>query len=153
MSQPLSAGDLCTRVVVVAHRDMPLTKAARLMRQHHIGCLVVVDETQVGRMPVGLLTDRDIVTAVVAQDVDARTLRVEDVMSPEPVTVREDDSLLDALSAMRRAGVRRVPVTDARGVLEGLLALDDVMELLGEEVGALVQVLSSQREREPKRRP
>jgi CBS domain-containing protein len=153
MSQPLCAGDLCTRGVVVAHRDMPLVKAARLMRQHHIGCLVVVDETQVGRMPVGLLTDRDIVTAVVAQDVDARTLRVEDVMSPEPVTVREDDSLLDALSAMRRAGVRRLPVTDARGVLEGLLALDDVMELLGEEVGALVQVLSSAREREPKRRP
>lgn len=153
MNPPLSAGDLCTRTVVVAHRDLALNEAARLMRGHHVGCLVVVDEAPDGRRPVGLLTDRDIVTAVVAKDVDARPLRVGDVMSSGPVLAREADSLLDALAAMRRAGVRRVPVVDARGVLQGLLALDDVIETLGEQMSLLVQVLAAARQREPQRRP
>ena len=109
MYQPLSAGDLCTRNVVFAHRDMALGEAAQRMREHHVGCLVVVDDAVEGRVPVGLLTDRDIVIAVVARDVDVRTLQVDDVMSPTPVTAREADSLLDSLAAMRRAGVRRLP--------------------------------------------
>lgn len=153
MNQPMSAGDLCTRSVVIAHRDLALNEAARLMREQHVGCLVVVDETPDGRMPVGLLTDRDIVTAVVAQDVDARTLRVEDMMSTPPVIAREADSLVDTLAAMHRGGVRRVPVTDTRGVLQGVLALDDVIEIVGEEMSLLVQVLASARRREPQRRP
>lgn len=152
MSLPLSAGDLCTRIVVIAHRDLGLTEAARLMRDEHVGCLVVVDETAAGRVPVGLLTDRDIVTAVVSRDVDLHLLQVGDTMSSPPVIVGEADSLLDVLSAMNRAGVRRVPVTDGAGVLQGLLALDDVLELLGEEIGLLVQVLARTREREDQRR-
>jgi len=153
MNPPFSAGELCTRSVVVAHRDLALGAAASLMRQEHVGCLVVVDETPEGRLPVGLLTDRDIVTAVVAKDVDARTLRVEDMMSSHPVVAREADTLLDTLAAMQRAGVRRVPVTDGRGILQGLLALDDVIEVVGEQMGLLVQVLSSARRREAQRRP
>ena len=153
MSLPLSAGDLCTRIVVIAHRDLDLTEAARLMRDEHVGCLVVVDETPAGRVPVGLLTDRDIVTAVVSRDVDLHLLQAGDLMSRPPVIVRESETLLDALSVMNRAGVRRVVVTDAAGVLQGLLALDDVIELLGEEIGLLVQVLGSTRRRERRQRP
>lgn len=153
MNPPLSAGDLCTRTVVVAHRDLALNEAARLMREHHVGCLVVVDEAGDGRRPVGLLTDRDIVTAVVAQDVDTQLLRVDDMMSGSPAVAYESDSLLDALAAMRRAGVRRVPVVDARGVLQGLLALDDVIETVGEQMSALAQVLGAARQREQRRRP
>jgi len=153
MNQPLSAGDVCTRAVVIARRQLALDDAAGLLREAHVGCLVVVDETPDGRLPVGLLTDRDIVVAVVAKGVDVRTLRVEDVMTQDPVLVREDDSLLDALGAMRRAGVRRVPVTDRHGVLQGLLALDDVIEIVAQEMSVLMQVLTSARQREPERRP
>lgn len=153
MNPALSAGELCTRAVVVAERELALTHAARLMREHHVGCLVVVDETAPGRRPLGLLTDRDIVTAVVARDVGASTLRVGDVMSSGPVIVRETDSLLDALAAMRRAGARRVPVVDERGLLQGLLALDDVIETIGQQMSMLVQVLVAARQREPQRRP
>jgi CBS domain-containing protein len=153
MYQPLSAGDLCTRNVVFAHRDMALGEAAQRMREHHVGCLVVVDDAVDGRVPVGLLTDRDIVIAVVARDVDVRTLQVDDVMSSTPVTAREADSLLDSLAAMRRAGVRRLPVTDAQGHLQGLLTLGDVVELIGEEMNLLMQVLVSARRREPMKRP
>jgi CBS domain-containing protein len=153
MHQALSAGDLCTRETVIAPREMALTSAARLMRERHVGSLVVVDERGGGRVPAGLLTDRDIVTAVVARDVDLRTLRVEDVMNPEPVTVREQDSPFDALRTMRLHGVRRVVVTDARGVLQGVLALDDLIELVAEQMGAIARALSSGRAQEQKRRP
>ncbi len=153
MNPPLSAGDLCTRTVVVAHRDLALNEAARLMREQHVGCLIVVDEWPEGRKPVGLITDRDIVTAVIAKDIDLRTLRVGDVMSGSPVIATEGESLLDTLAAMRRPGVRRVPVVDARGVLQGVLALDDVIETLGEQLSMLVQVLNAARQREPQRRP
>ena len=153
MNQALSAGDLCTRNVVISHRDLAVNDAARLMREQHVGCLVVIDETSAGRIPVGLLTDRDIVTAVVARDVDARTLRVEDVMTAGPVLARDTDSLFEAMNAMRRAGARRVPVVDDRGALQGLLALDDVIEVVGEEMGLLLEVLTSARRREPERRP
>lgn len=153
MNQPLTAGDLCTRAVVIAHRDLPLTNAAKLMREHYVGCLVVVDETPQGRVPIGLLTDRDIVTTVVARAVDARLLRVEDMMNTALVTAREGDALLDTLAVMQRAGLRRVPVIDSLGLLQGLLALDDMIEIVGEQMGLLVQVLVSARRREPQRRP
>lgn len=153
MYQPLSAGDLCTRDAVVAPRTMALTEAARLMRERHVGSLVIVDEAAQGRVPAGLLTDRDIVTAVVARDLDLRRLRVEDVMNAEPVAVREQDSLFDALGAMRRHGVRRVVVTGDGGVLQGVLALDDLIEVVAEQMGAIAQALSSGRSRERERRP
>jgi CBS domain-containing protein len=153
MQKQLTAGDLCTRTTVVATRSLALNDAARLMREHHVGCLVVVDDAPAGRVPVGMLTDRDIVTAVVAKDLDPRTLRVEDVMSSEVVTAREPDSVLEVLAAMRRVGVRRVPVTNAQGVLQGVLALDDLFEIVSEEMGALSQALARARKLEPQRRP
>jgi CBS domain-containing protein len=153
MYQALSAGDLCTRSTVIADKAMALNEAARLMREHHVGCLVVVDETDRGRLVAGVLTDRDIVTAVVARDMDARVLRVEDVMSTDLVTAREGDSVMEVLADMRRKGVRRVPVTDAQGALVGVLALDDLLEVVAEELQSLVQAIASGRRRELRLRP
>ena len=152
MAEKLNAGDICNRIVTFAERRMSLVEAAKLMREHHVGSLVVVDESGAGRLVVGMLTDRDIVTAVVAKDVDVRALQVGDVMSTDVVTAREGDSLLDTLAVMRRHGVRRVPVTDARGVLQGVLSLDDVTEVVGEQISALVQALTSGRRQEERRR-
>ena len=150
---PLTAGDLCTRSTVTATRALALNEAALLMREYHVGSIVVVDDTLVGNLPVGMLTDRDIVTAVVAKDVDIHTLQVGDVMSTDLVTVREADSLLVTLERMRRHGVRRVPVTGERGVLQGVLSLDDVAEVIGEQITALVQALTVGGRREAERRP
>src|SRR5438552_18979777 len=98
MKDPLNAGDLCMRSVTFVLPSMVLSEAARLMREHHVGCLVVVDQpSRDERIPIGMLTDRDIVSAVVAKDADARTLRVGDVMSTGVATVREQESLLDVL--------------------------------------------------------
>ena len=61
------------------------------MRENHIGSLVIVDESDRGRIPVGMLTDRDIAIAVVAQALDPRTLTAGEVMSGELVTANEQD--------------------------------------------------------------
>ena len=153
LTQALTAGELCTRNTVIAYRQTGLNEAARLMRELHVGSLVVVEETVAGRLTVGLLTDRDIVTAVVARDLDPNTLTAGDVMSADPVTAREGDSVLDVLAAMRHRGVRRVPVTDAKGVLLGVITLDDVLGVLSEQLQAIVQAIQSEQQREKRTRP
>jgi signal-transduction protein with cAMP-binding, CBS, and nucleotidyltransferase domain len=153
MQQPLTAGDLCTRSTVIAYPKTGLNEAARLMREQHVGSLIVVEETVAGRLTVGLLTDRDIVTAVVARDLNPSTLTVGDVMSADPVTVRESDSVLDVLSTMRRKGVRRIPVTDAKGVLLGVITLDDLLGVVSEQLHALVEAIESEQQREQRARP
>jgi CBS domain-containing protein len=149
----MTAGDICTRNVVVAFRSGVLDEAARTMRSRHVGCLVVVDETPEGRVVVGLLTDRDIVTAVVARDVQATSLRVGDVMTQDVVTVREDDSLHDVLATMQRRRVRRVPVTGAQQKLVGIVAADDLLHLLAEQLQALARVFGEQVKVEQMTRP
>ncbi len=123
------------------------------MRTHHVGCLVVVEDMAVGRVPEGILTDRDIVTEIIAKGLDPRTLRVGDVMSAEPSVIYTSDTLADVLASMRRAGVRRLPVVDSKGVLQGIVALDDVLEAIAGQLGAIVDALASARSRELRRRP
>lgn len=153
MSALRTTGDLCTREVVTASRSTLLNEAARLMRDRHVGCLVVVDDLPEGRIVVGLLTDRDIVTAVVAKDVEAMMLRVGEVMSEDVSTVNHTASLHDAIALMRHRRVRRVPVTDDRGFLVGLLASDDIVGVLARELQALAEVLTQQRRVEQLIRP
>lgn len=152
LSQSLTAGELCTRNTVIAYRKTGLNEAARLMREQHVGSLVVVDETVAGRLTVGVLTDRDIVTAVVARDLNPGALTVGDVMSADPVTAREADSVLDVLSAMRHKGVRRLPVTDAKGLLLGVITLDDLLGVVSEQLHALVEAIETAQQREGRRR-
>ena len=117
---------------------MMLAEAARLMHRHHVGSLVVVEErSPQERIVVGMLTDRDIAMAVAALERDPHAFRVGDTMSAEVATVRESDSVLDVLAMMRRKRVRRVPVTGAAGELIGLVALDDVLAIVAEQMQAL----------------
>jgi CBS domain-containing protein len=153
MTQALTAGAVCTRDVSIAFRSTALHEAARSMRERHVGSLVVVDETPEGRVVAGLLTDRDIVTAVVAKEVDARTLSVEDVMSADVATVREDDSLHDVVAQMKRRRVRRLPVVTAQDRLVGMIAADDVLRALAADFQALVQAIGEQSKIEQLIRP
>jgi CBS domain-containing protein len=145
----MNAGELCNRDVVVAYRETGLIEAARLMREHHVGSLVVVGERALkDRLPIGMITDRDIVVAAVAKEVDPRTLTVGDVMSAGALVVREQDGVPDALRMMREKGVRRVPVVSDKGALVGILAIDDVLELVAEEMDGFVATLRGERARE-----
>ncbi|MDP3759283.1 MAG: CBS domain-containing protein [Ramlibacter sp.] len=141
---PLNAGDICTRTVTIAYPSMALNEAARLMRDRHVGSLVVVEErTLEDRVVVGMLTDRDIAIGVVAADRDPHGMRVGDVMSKGVISAREDDSLADLLSAMRRKAVRRVPVISPQGSLIGLVALDDVLDVLAQEMKAVADAVGA----------
>jgi CBS domain-containing protein len=148
MSDRLTAGDVCTRIVTIAYRGTPLSEAARLMRDHHVGCLVVVEETDVGRVVVGMLTDRDIVVSVVARERDASLISIGEAMSTDLVMAREQDSVTDLLELMSRKGVRRIPVTGPQGVLVGLVALDDLLQVVAEEMQTMAAAISSGRKRE-----
>ena len=148
MAERLTSGEICTRSVTIAFKGTSLSGAARLMRENHVGCLVVVEETAGVRIVVGVLTDRDIVTAVVASDIDPATLCVGDVMSTDLVTAREEDSLIDLMRNMRRKGVRRIPVVGGQGELIGVVTLDDVLDILSQELGLLVAAIDSEGKRE-----
>ena len=143
MNIQMTAGDLCTREVVPADVDDELVDAARRMRECHVGTLVVVEANGGRRSVVGMLTDRDIVTAVVADGVDPASLKVGDVMSTRVVSAREDTSLIDLLHSMHAHGVRRVPVMGAQQELIGLVSRDDVLEVLAEALRLTVDVVSS----------
>lgn len=150
----MNAGDICKRDVIVAYRDMPLAEAARLMRERHVGSLVVVVDRASERVPVGILTDRDITVAVVAKALDPRTLKVSDVMTSGVFAVREQDGPAEALRAMRENGVRRVPVVTHSGALAGILAIDDLLELMSDELIDFVRTFARERVRETRtRRP
>lgn len=148
----MGVGEICSRKVAVAYKSMVLSEAARVMREQHVGSLVVVEETDRGRIPIGMLTDRDITVAVVAQDLDARNMSVGEVMSPDPVTVREEDAITEALRLMRRRGIRRIPVISAQGTLVGIVTIDDLLDILAGELGMLAGAIGSERAHELKAR-
>lgn len=129
---------LCQRNVDVAEPDESAWQAAERMRQRSVGTLVVVDSNQ---QVVGMLTDRDLVTRVLANNYDPHETTVADVMSPQVITVVEDTPLDMALERMRCGPVRRMPVVDVRGRLVGLLSIDDVMMQLARDFGAIGQLL------------
>lgn len=139
----MNALELCQRKVVTVRRHEQLGTAAWMMRERNVGCLVVVEPAGImgGERPVGMLTDRDIVTNVIVREADPRALSVGDVMSRQPVTVPTTASIEDALQRMRDGHVRRVPVVDDRGRLAGILALDDIFEYLATRASPVITPL------------
>ncbi|KFA87999.1 CBS domain-containing protein [Archangium violaceum] len=128
----MSLARFCRKTVAVIQPSQSVAEAAQALRDHHVGALVVVQEAL---RPVGMLTDRDIVTRVVAERKDPGALTVGEVMSPEPTTAHVDDSLDRTLFTLREQGVRRLPIVDEQGRVVGLVSLDDVLVLLSGELG------------------
>jgi CBS domain-containing protein len=144
----MAVGEICNRDVVTAEKALSVVEAAQLMRMHHVGDLVLVEEKDGCRLPVGIVTDRDIVVEVVAAGVNPDELKVGDIMGPEVATVRDSEGLFEALRHMRDKGVRRMPVVDRDGALVGILTLDDLLSLLAEEMTELAKLVSHERQRE-----
>jgi CBS domain-containing protein len=148
----MSIGELCSREVICISRNESAGDAARLMREHHIGSVVVVDRTPQGPRPVGMVTDRDIAVGVVAPRLDAEKIPVEGVMRPGVACIEESEGVGRAVALMRSEGVRRLAVVDAGGSLVGLLAADDLLDLLGEEMQGLAGMLAKGMTRERQER-
>jgi CBS domain-containing protein len=135
----MSVGKICRRNVVMATPEENVRDAARRMAEHNVGTLVIVD---MQFRPVGILTDRDIVLRCVAVGKHADELCIRDVMTVPVRTVSDATSIEEALKIMKRAGFRRLPVTDRKAVVIGIVALDDIVDLIAEEtaeIGALLR--------------
>ncbi|MFZ5796900.1 MAG: CBS domain-containing protein [Thermodesulfobacteriota bacterium] len=147
----MSTGEFCTREVIITEKETSILEVAQLMRTYHVGDVIVVERRGETNVPVGIITDRDIVVEVIAQEVDLNAVTVGDVMSYELLSVRQDEGIWEALLQMCDRGVRRIPVVNEAGGLEGHLALDDMIELLAEELSLLAKIAASGQERERKK--
>jgi predicted transcriptional regulator len=144
-----TTGEFCSRSVAIAYRWETLRDAAERMRAKHVGCLVVIDDIDGARFPIGMLTDRDIVLGLLAtkeRTLDSTT--VGDVMAEEIVKARESEDLPEALMRMRSFGVRRMPVVAEDGTLQGIVSFDDLVEYVSEEVGDLARLLPREQQLE-----
>jgi CBS domain-containing protein len=137
----MAIGELCSREVVFVKLNESCALAAQLMREQHVGSLVVVREEGGRRLPAGIITDRDLAVGVMALGLDPRKTPVEAAMRPGVAVVREDEGVGRAIALMREHGARRLPVVDAGGALVGLVAADDLIELFGEEMAGLADVI------------
>ncbi|MGH8762405.1 MAG: CBS domain-containing protein [Nitrosospira sp.] len=148
----MPVGEICNRDVVILQRDATILDAAQLMREHHVGDVLVVEERDGARIPVGIVTDRDLVVEIMATGLDPTVITVGDIMVPELVTVKESAGVFETVQYMRSKAVRRLPIVDENGMLAGILALDDLLELLSEEFLAIVKLVRVQRQKETKQR-
>ena len=148
----MQAAELCNRQVVTASRDMSIPDAARLMRDSHVGSLVVTDTREGKVLPVGILTDRDIVIEIVAKDISLDEVTVGDIMTFALLKVTGDENIFDVAQRMRARGVRRVPVISRTGELIGIIAADDILELLSEELSLLSRITTRETEQEKSKR-
>ena len=140
----MSIGEVCNREVVIATPEASILDSVRLMRDHHVGDVVVVEDRLGATVPEGILSDRDIIVEVLAKEVPLCAVNVGDVMSSGLLVAKEKDQILDTIKRMRARGVRRVPVVDDNGALVGILAFDDLVDLIAEQLSDLVGLLSSE---------
>jgi len=149
----MTAGEYCNREIIITEQTISVAEAAALMRRHHVGDLVVVEKHGEKSLPVGIITDRDIVIEVIAQKIDPESLTVRDVMSNNPVSVSEQHSLLDTLEVMKKRGVRRLLIVDQSGSLQGMLTADDAVELIAEQMNDLTRLIHKELDREQEVHP
>ena len=145
-------GEMCKRQVVICQPDDSIQIAAELMRDNHVGDVIVVEHKEGKHFPIGILTDRDIVIEVLAERVNLNDIAVKDVMSSELIRVKEDDYIIETIEQMRDKGIRRVPVVNREGNLEGILAVDDTIELVADLLSNLVKLFKHEFNREIKTR-
>ena len=149
----MNVGEICNREVIVIQRDEPVVEAAKLMRQYHVGAVIVVEKRDGRQVPVGVVTDRDLVIEVVATELDENVITVGDIMAQEVFTIKESAASYEAIELMRRRTARRLPVVNDAGELTGILTLDDALQLLSEELLDLAKLVRYEQKKETRHRP
>jgi CBS domain-containing protein len=144
----MNVASICQRRIVVVDRDRSLAEAAKLMRDRHVGALVVTTTTSEGLRVAGVVTDRDLAVNVLASGLETGGVAIGELASEQLVSVNELDDLDDALEAMQRSGVRRLLVTDSEERLIGIVSLDDLMAACAAQIDGLVKVIRSGIDRE-----
>lgn len=133
---------ICQRQVVTIEADASLREAAILMRDRHVGALVVTDSADTPQV-LGVVTDRDLAIEVLARESDSYAVCIGDLASDSLVAVAETATVQEAVDAMKRHGVRRLLVTDdAHGVI-GFVSADDLVNAIAGELNGLAAALRS----------
>jgi CBS domain-containing protein len=149
----MQIGKICKRKVVCCGLDATALEAAQTMRTEHVGDIVVIDDRDGRRRPVGIVTDRDLIVQVVAKAVDPTSVCASEVMGPELIVAEEHEDIYETVQRMRWKGVRRVPVVNAQGDLIGIASVDDLAEVLSEALADVARISSRQRTVEERKHP
>lgn len=146
-------GEVCNKEIITVQSEDSVLDAAKLMRQNHVGDVLVVENRNGIDFPIGIVTDRDLVMEIMAPELDASVITVGDIMAPEFTTVKESAGLFEAIQHMRNMAVRRLPVVDESGQLVGIVTLDDLLVLLADELHALARLVTREQQKEIHTRP
>jgi CBS domain-containing protein len=138
----MRVGDFCIRNVVQCARNTSALELSQIMREEHVGDVVVVDQPNGKKIAVGIVTDRDLVVEVMAKERDPALVTAKDLMGKELVTVGEGNDVYETAELMRDRGVRRTPVVDDQGGLVGIVTLDDLLRIIGEQLALLARVVA-----------
>ena len=146
----MTIGTICNREVITVQRDATVLHAAVLMRQHHVGDVVVIENRKNKTVPIGIVTDRDIVVELVATELDCKVITVGDIIITKLIVVKDSAGVFEAIQLMANKGVRRLPVVDDDGGLVGIITLDDLLLLLSKELATLTKLAAKLVAREQK---
>ena len=141
-------GEICTREVTFVRSGDALSQAARQMCERHVGTVIVVEDRGQQPVPIGIITDRDIVRAQLNRVADLACLGVAQVMTPDPLVLSESETMSEAIEKMRARAVRRAPVVNATGGLVGVISMDDLLSAIPEQLSGLVRLVEVQQRRE-----
>ncbi|MEN6622949.1 MAG: CBS domain-containing protein [Smithella sp.] len=144
----MPVGEICNREVVIINKKDSILEAAKLMRNHHVGDVIVVEAKEGWVVPVGIITDRDIVIELIAREVPLDSVFVEDVMSSDLASIKENQGVWDSIQCMRRKGSRRIVVTGEKGNLIGIISSDDLIDLLSSELSDVVKTFMREQTKE-----
>jgi CBS domain-containing protein len=136
--------ECCKLDVVCCDPELSLPDTAALMRKNHVGDVVVIESRNGVRVPIGIVTDRDIVMETMALQLDATLFTAGDIMNTPLVTVKEDAGFVETLRLMRSNGIRRIPVVTESGTLYGIVTADDIVRALALELSLVTEVMSGQ---------
>ncbi len=140
----MNIGEVCTREVYMVNRGEPLRQAAQEMRRRNVGCIIVVETYGKSVVPVGIVTDRDIARALPEHPTNLAALPVADIMTPDPLVLRESESIVGAIERLRERGVRRAPVIAGGGDLVGIVSTDDLLGVISEQLASLARLVDRQ---------
>jgi predicted transcriptional regulator len=141
----MSVGQYCDREIGLVSQGSSILEAAQIMRNCHVGEVVVVKQHNGKNIPVGIITDRDLVIEIIAMEVNVDQISVGSIMSLEMITVNEDKSLRDTLEVMQLNGIRRSPVVDKSGALLGLIKIEDILEVLSHDMAKVLELFHTER--------
>ena len=131
--------EYCTKHVITALGSQTVFDATKEMRDKNVGSIVVLDSD---KKPIGMVTDRDIAVRVVAEGKDSKSTLLKEIMSKDVVALRQDQGVFEMTKTMCEKGIRRLPVVDKGGKLAGIICLDDLIIMFGQEVANIANAIA-----------